>query len=198
MVCSLRESTHDALCVDEPVGWDTVTSGDSEQRYTKTSRAFVLLMSLLVLGTVINIAFELALSLDSSGIRSHADNALSTLVNSEDGGAVRDRYGFEAYLHDVARGGTMTVPNRRAVYSMILENLSQVSVVVAEYDTEITYDRASALEPAVRIEGEGAVGSDRQPVRYWILARADLPAPAVTYYVVGGDIYIIDDRLGTP
>ena len=160
-------------------------------------RALAITAGLLAIGLVINIGFELVLPSTASGIRGHEDNSLSTLVNVEQP-TLRVRYGFEAYLHDVARGGTITVPTKRSVYGLLIENLSQMSVVVSEYDTEITRDRALALEPVIQIEGKGSVGADHEVVRYWILVGDGLPAPALTYYRVGDDVYVIDNRLGTP
>lgn len=169
----------------------------SEPGSVQTSRAFVVIVGMLAIGTLLNVAFGVELPPTASGIRGHPDNALSTLVNIEQP-VIRTRHGFEAYLHDVARGGTITVPHRRAVYHLALENFSQVTIVVADYDHEVSEETLLGLGAVTRIEGVGRVNADHDVVSYTFLMADDLPATSVTYYTVDGVVYVVDDRLGSP
>ena len=160
-------------------------------------RAFGLIAGLLVLGILVNSMLWYISLPDDRGLVGHTDLDLSTLVTSGQR-TVEMRYGFEAYLHDVARGGTITVPDGDAVDRPLVESLSQMTVRVEEYNPRITQDRVNALAPDVELGGRGTVSGDGIEAVYIFLLADELPAPAVTYFTIGPQVYIIDDRLMNP
>jgi hypothetical protein len=162
-----------------------------------TGRVFVVIAGLLLIATVVNVGSVVVAQRGAAGIRAHDDGRLSTLVIVEQP-TVRIRHGFEAYLHDLARGGTITVPSGRAVNRLMVENFSLVTVNFGDYDPEITLDRVAVLDPGVVVVGTGRTSTHSGEVTYRFLIRDASLAPSVTYYFVGNDVYIVDDRLGTP
>jgi hypothetical protein len=162
-----------------------------------TGRVFVIVAGLLLVAIVVNVGSVVVAQRSAAGIRGHDDGRLSTLVVVEQP-TVRIRHGFEAYLHDLARGGTVTVPSGSAVNRLMVENFSMVTVNLGDYDSEVTLERMEALDPGVVILGSGWTSTHSGEVTYRFLMLDASLAPSVTYYFVGKDVYIVDDRLGTP
>ncbi len=162
-----------------------------------TGRVFIIVAGLLLVAIVVNVGSVVVAQRGAAGIRAHDDSRLSTLVVVEQP-TVRIRHGFEAYLHDLARGGTITVPSGRAVNRLMVENFSLLTVNFGDYDSEISPERMQALDPGVVVLGAGWTSTHSGEVTYRFLMLDASLAPSVTYYFVGKDVYIVDDRLGTP
>ena len=161
------------------------------------TRSLAVIAGLVLVGLLLNsVLWAISLS-EQRGLVRHDDLNLSTLVVTEQR-TLRLRYGFEAYLHDLAREGVITVPDTDVVDLRIVENLSQMTVVVADYDRMITQARIDALAPGVAIEGLGTVSEDGEDVVYQFLMRDETLASAVTYFAVGNQVVIIDNRLLVP
>jgi hypothetical protein len=80
----------------------------------------------------------------------------------------------------------------------MVENFSLLTVNFGDYDSEISPERMQALDPGVVVLGAGWTSTHSGEVTYRFLMLDASLAPSVTYYFVGKDVYIVDDRLGTP
>ena len=160
-------------------------------------RAFAMIAGLILVGVLLNSMLWYISRPEQRGLVRHDDPKLSTLVVTEQR-TTRLRYSFETYLHDFARTGVITVPDADVVDVMLVENLSQMTVVVAEYDDRITQDRIDALSPGLKIVGLGSVSEAGADVVYQFLMLDDSTVPSVTYFVVDDQVVVIDDRLLGP
>lgn len=170
---------------------------DSNHFNVPQSSVFLIVAILLATGIIVNIGSVAVAQREAAGIRPHGDSRLSTLVAVEQP-TLRLRHGFEAHLHDLARGGTIAVPDGNAVNRLMVENFSLVTVRTGGYEPTVTLDQIEALDPGVVIVGSGWTSTHSGEVTYRFLMRDTSLAPSVTFYRVGSDVYIVDDRLGTP
>ena len=161
---------------------------------SSSRRSLAVIAGLVLVGLLLNSMLWYTSHPKQRGLVRHDDLNLSTLVVTEQR-TVRLRYGFATYLHDVARGGVIAVPDGDVVDQRKVENLSQMDIVVADYDETITQARIDALSPGVEITGLGSVGQDGEDVVYQFLMRDDSLAPSVTYFVIANQVVIVDDRL---
>lgn len=160
-------------------------------------RAFSGLVALLLMGILINLVTAAIVRDGPSGFRSFEDDRLSTLINEEQR-VIEVRYGFVGALHDVAAGGVVRAPDDIAVDVTLLETVSHVDVEVVGYEFELPQSAVAAFTPHVVAAGDGIVSylGFRQP---WYLVMSDAsPATHMTYYVIDGAVYVVDDRLGLP
>lgn len=169
------------------------TIGEKDMR----TRALVVIAGVIAVAALMNWVWNLALPNTVSGMRGHPDNSIGTLVDIEMP-ILRDRHGFDAYLHDVARGGEINVPTYRVVYPLMVENLSQVTIVEASYEVETTAEAVESLGSGYEIIGEGKVARTGPVVPYRFVMLDRSVAPSVTYYTVGSEVVVVDDRLGRP
>ena len=193
MTENLHDESHDDVKTEPDHGFDDAESSGR----SAATRSLAVIAGLLVVGVLLNAMLWYISRPTQRGLTRHDDLNLSTLVVTEQR-SLRLKFGFTAYLHDLARDGIITVPDAKAVDIATIENLSQMTVVVTDYDERITQDRIDGLSPGVEIAGLGLVVPGGEDVVYQFLMQDDSLAASLTYFVIADQVIVIDDRLLGP
>jgi len=162
---------------------------------TPLRRFLLAVLAALLVGTLINTAWEWRLPPQNSGLRTHPDDRMSTLVHIEMPSLWRDR-GLVATVHDVAAGAVLTVPRSGAVDELFMENLAQVDVAVEEYEVELAEDPVVTYPEEWRISGDGVVVPWTEPVQWTVVWDPDSgPATRLRMFTWKSLPVFIDERL---
>lgn len=137
-------------------------------------RASLTIVVALLVGATANIVLNTQVGDLERSLRTHDSGELSFLARAGQN-TVREKYAFPAALHDVAEGGVLIVPEGTQIGRFHVANLSGVTVVVQEYDPQITARLAIELDSEADMRFDGALHPDGEVTSIAIVAEDDVP-----------------------
>lgn len=133
-------------------------------------------------------------SLSQRGFRSHAEDALSHLVQTEQA-SVRNRFNFEAMLHDLIGTGTLVVPEGVGVDRFEVEYLSGMRLEVGG-DPFVIDDATSADFRDSGVEGLGALLDEGEPQSFFVVVDDTIGPDSRFRLVTFGDLaFVVDEQI---
>jgi hypothetical protein len=133
-------------------------------------------------------------SLSQRGFRSHAEDTLSHLVQTEQA-SVRNRFNFEAMLHDLIGTGTLFVPDGVGVDRFEIEYLSGMRLEVGG-DAFVIDDATSDDIRGLGVEGLGALLDEGEPQSFFVVAGDTVGPDSRFRLVTAGDVaFVVDEQI---
>ena len=168
---------------------------DAGNLLTALARRFVLAVVVACLLAAGANAFLFAKSsMSQRGFRSHADDTLSHLVQTEQA-SVRNRFNFETMLHDLIGTGTLVVPDSVGVDRFEIEYLSGMRLEVGGV-AFVVDDADSAVLRDTGVEGEGALLDSGEPVSFYVVASDTVGPDSRFRLVPAGDlVFVVDEQI---
>ena len=160
------------------------------------SRRFVAVVLVgFSIGAVVNVGMEVRSDPDLRAILVRSNGDLGYVAGTEPW-PLPGRYWAAAVVHDVARGGTVVVPDTGLINIPRFRNLAGVDVQVEEYDPVLSPEMVSSIADYPKIEGVGNIAGNGDFVPFSVVWQPDgRPVPVLRLWFVDDEILLVDDRI---